>query len=72
VLQITVTVSANKNRVMEEAQKLELEGIAQIHEQPLTLTLNDPEQRNEAMVIEILARLARKGFVTEFKSKWIK
>jgi hypothetical protein len=31
-----------------------------------------PDQRNDEMVIAALARLARKGFVTEFKSKWIK
>jgi hypothetical protein len=41
-------------------------------EQTPTLTLNVPDRRNEEMVIATLARLARKGFVTEFKSKWIK
>ena len=71
MLQITITVSANQEKVMEEARRLELEGVV-IHEQTPTLTLNVPDRRNEEMVIATLARLARKGFVTEFKSKWIK
>ena len=72
MLQITITVSANQEKVMEEARRLEREGIAKIHEHTPTLTLNVPDQRNDEMVIAALARLARKGFVTEFKSKWIK
>ena len=71
MLQITVTVCANEKKVKEEARRLELEGVV-IHEQTPTLTLNVPDRRNEEMVIATLARLARKGFVTEFKSKWIK
>jgi hypothetical protein len=72
MLQITVTVCANEKKVMEEARRLELEGIVKLHEQTPTLTVNVPDPRNDAMVIETLARLARKGFVTEFKSKRIK
>ena len=71
MLQITITVSANQEKVMEEARRLELEGVV-IHEQTPTLTLNVPDRRNEETVIATLARLARRGFVTEFKSKWIK
>jgi len=72
MLQITVTVCANEKKVMEEARRLELEGIVKIHEQIPTLTVNVPDRRNEEMVIATLAKLARNGFVTEFKSKWIK
>jgi hypothetical protein len=72
MLQITVTVCANEKKVMEEARKLELEGIVKLHDQTPTLTVNVPDRQNEEMVIATLARLARKGFVTEFKSKWIK
>ena len=57
---------------MGEARRLEREGIAKIDEHIPTLSLNVPDQRNEEMVIAALARLARKGFVTEFKSKRIK
>ena len=70
-MQITITVSANQEKVIEEARRLELEGVV-IHEQTPTLTLNVPDRRNEETVIATLARLARRGFVTEFKSKWIK
>jgi len=72
MLQITVTVSANHEKVMEEAQILELEGIAKIHEHTSTLILNVPDQRNDEKVIAALAKLARKGLVTEFRSRWIK
>ena len=72
MLQITITVSANQEKVMEEARRLELEGIVKIHEQIPTLTVNVPDRRNEEMVFATLAKLARNGFVTEFKSKWIK
>ena len=71
-MQITVTVSANHEKVMEEAQILELEGIAKIHEHTPTLILNAPDQRNDEKVIAALAKLARKGLVTEFRSRWIK
>ena len=72
MLQITVTVCANEKKVMEEARRLELEGIVKIHEQIPTLTVNVPDRRNEEMVFATLAKLARNGFVTEFNSKWIK
>ena len=72
MLQITVTVSANHEKVMEEARRLELEGIAKIHEHTSTLILNVPDQRNDEKVIAALAKLARKGLVTEFRSRWIK
>ena len=72
MLQITVKLCANEKKVMEEARRLELEGIVKIHEQIPTLTVNVPDRRNEEMVIATLAKLARSGFVTEFKSKWIK
>ena len=62
---------ANEKKVMEEARKLELEGIVKLHEQTPTLTVNVPDRRHEEMVIATLARFARKGFVTEFKSKRI-
>jgi hypothetical protein len=58
MLQITVTVSANHEKVMEEAQILELEGIAKIHEHTSTLILNVPDQRNDEKVIAALAKLA--------------
>ena len=67
----TVTVCANEKKVMEEVRRLELEGVV-IHEETPTLTLNVPDRRNEETVIATLARLARRGFVTEFKSKLIK
>ena len=66
MLQITVTVSANHEKVMEEAQILELEGIAKIHEHTSTLILNVPDQQNDEKVIAALAKLARQGLVTEF------
>jgi hypothetical protein len=72
MLQITVTVSANHEKVMEEAQGLELEGIAKIHEPTPTLNLNVPDQRNDEMVIAALTKLACEGLVTEFRSRWIK
>ena len=56
MLQITVTVSANHEKVMEEAQILELEGIAKIHEHTSTLILNVPDQRNDEKVIAALAK----------------
>ena len=49
MLQITVTVCANEKKVMEEARRLELEGVV-IHEQTPTLTLNVPDRRNEETV----------------------
>jgi hypothetical protein len=30
-----------------------------------------PDRQNEERVIAVLATLARKGFVTEFKSRWV-
>ena len=66
MLQITVTVSANHEKVMEEAQILELEGIAKIHEHTSPLILNVPDQQNDEKVIAALAKLARQGLVTEF------
>ena len=51
---------------MEEAQILELEGIAKIHEHTSTLILNVPDQQNDEKVIAALAKLARQGLVTEF------
>jgi len=68
MLQITVTICANHKKVMEEARRLEREGIAKIDEHIPTLILNVPDHRNEEMVIAALARLMRKGFVTDFKS----
>jgi hypothetical protein len=46
MLQIAVTLSANQEKVMEEARKLELEGIVKIHEHTPTLILNVPDHRN--------------------------
>jgi hypothetical protein len=68
MLQITVTICANHEKVMVEARRLEREGIAKIDEHIPTLTLNVPDHRNEEMVIAALARLMRKGFVTDFRS----
>ena len=68
LLQITVTICANHEKVMGEARRLEREGIANIDERIPTLILNVPDHRNEEMVIAALARLMRKGFVTDFKS----
>ena len=68
MLQITVTICANHEKVMEEARRLEREGIAKIDEHIPTLILDVPDHRNEEMVIAALARLMRKGFVTDFRS----
>jgi hypothetical protein len=68
MLQITITIAANQEKVMEEARRLEREGIAKIDEHIPTLILNVPDQRNEETVIAALARLMRKGFVTDFRS----
>ena len=35
---------------------------------PIEAILNVPDRRNEEMVIAALARLMRKGFVTDFRS----
>ena len=35
------------------------------------LILNVPDHRNDETVISVLAKLARKGLVTEFRSRWI-
>ena len=72
MLQNTITMSANHDKVTEEVRRLEREGIAQVHEHTPTLILNVLDHRNDEMVIAALARLSRKGFVTEFKSKWVK
>lgn len=72
MLQITVTLSANQEKVIEEIQRLEREGIARIEEHAPTLIVTVPDHRNDEKVIAILAEFARKGFVTEFKSKWLK
>jgi hypothetical protein len=72
MLQITVTVSAEQEKVIEEARRLEREGIAKIHEHTPTLILNVPDHRNEEKVIVELAKLARKGLVTDFRSSWVK
>ena len=69
MLQITVTICANHEKVMGEARRLEHEGIAKIDEHIPTLILDVPDHRNEEMVIAALARLTRKGFVTDFKSE---
>ena len=68
MLQITVTICANHEKVMGEARRLEREGVAKIDEHIPTLILDVPDHRNEEMVIAALARLMRKGFVTDFKS----
>ena len=57
---------------IDEIQRLEREGIAKIQEQAPHLVLTVPDHRNEEKVITALAKFARKGFVTEFKSKWVK
>jgi hypothetical protein len=72
MLQITVTMSANQEKVIEEARRLERAGIAKIHEHVPTLILNVPNQRDEEKVIAVLAKLARKGFVADFRSSWVK
>ena len=51
MLQITITIGAEEEKVMEEARRLEREGIAKIHEHIPTLILNVPDHRNEEMVI---------------------
>ena len=51
---------------------MEREGIAKIHEHVPTLILNVPDHRNDEKVIATLAKLARKGLVTEFRSSWVK
>ena len=68
MLQISVTICANHEKVMGEARRLEREGVAKIDEHIPTLILNVPDHRNEEMVIASLARLMRKGFVTDFRS----
>src|SRR5579884_504533 len=70
MLEIRVTLSADQERVMQEARKLEHEGVLKIQEHIPTLTLTVPDHRNDEKVIAALAMLARKGFVTEFKSRW--
>jgi hypothetical protein len=72
MLQISVTLSADQEKVIEAARKLEREGIAKIHQQTPALILNVPDHRNEEKVITTLAKLARKGLVTDFQSSWIK
>jgi hypothetical protein len=72
MLQITVTLTANQEKVMEEARRFEHEGIAKIHEHVPTLILNVPDHRNEEKVIVALAKLAREGLVSDFKSSWVK
>jgi hypothetical protein len=72
MLEIKVTLSANQERLMHEARRLEHEGVLTIQEHIPTLTLTVPDHRNDEKVIAALAMLARKGFVTEFKSRWIK
>ena len=72
MLQITVTVTANPHKVTEEARRLEREGVAKIHEYTPNLILNVPDHANEEVVIATLAGLARKGLVTEFRSRWVK
>ena len=73
MLQITVTLSANQGKVMEEIRGLEHEGKAKIVQEQLpTLIMDVPDHRNEEKVISALARFARKGFVTGFESRWIR
>jgi hypothetical protein len=45
MLQITVTLTANQEKAMAEARRLEREGIAKIHEHVPTLILNVPDHR---------------------------
>ena len=61
MLQITITVSANQEKVMEEARRLEREGIAKIDEHIPTLILNVPDHRNEEMVIAALCQTYAQG-----------
>jgi hypothetical protein len=72
MLQITVTLTANQEKVMAEARRLEREGIAEIHEHVPTLILNVPDHRNEEKVIAALAKLTRNGLVADFRSSWVK
>jgi hypothetical protein len=72
MLQITVTLSADQEKVIEEMRKLEHDGIVKIQEHVPTLILTVPDQRNDEKVIAALAKLARKGLVTGFESKWVK
>jgi len=60
ILQITLTVCANPDKVTEEARRLEREGLAKIHEYTPTLILTVPDHANEEVVIATLAGLARK------------
>lgn len=72
MLQITLTVCAQPDKVMEVAQRLEREGLAKILERTPNIILSVPEQTNEEVVIAALAGLARKGLVAEFRSVRVK
>jgi hypothetical protein len=72
MLQITVTVCANFDDVTGEARRLERERFVKIHELTPNLILDVPRHVNEEIVIATLAGLARKGWVTEFRSRWVK
>jgi hypothetical protein len=71
MLQITVTVTAKQEKVLEESRRLEREGLVKIQEYTPDLILNVPDHANEEVVIAALAGLARKGLVTEFRSRWV-
>ena len=72
MLQITVILTADQAKVIAEAQKLEREGIVKIQEHMPNLILNVSDHRNDERVIAVLAKLARKGLVTDFRSTWVK
>ena len=66
MLQITMTVAASQEKVMDKARVLERAGLVKIHEQIPNLVLNLLDRANERKVIAVLARLS-----TGFSSKRI-
>lgn len=72
MLQITVTVSASQEKVLDEARQLERAGLVELHENLPSLVLNLVGRANEKRVIGTLAKLSRLGLVTDFRSRWIK
>jgi hypothetical protein len=72
MLQITMTVTASQEKVMDEARGLERPGLVRIHEHIPNLVLNLPDGANEGRVIAVFARLSRAGMITGFTSKRVK
>ena len=72
MLQITMTVTASQQKVMDKARGLERAGLVKIHEHIPNLVLNLPDRANERKVIAVFAKLSRAGWVTAFKSKRVR